>query len=414
MAEADVVAERPLPTGREGVFAGVRVLELAQWVFVPASGAVLADQGADVIKIENPATGDPYRGLMTQGIGAVHGGVNLNVEQNNRGKRSVALDIRTAQGRELMYKLVESSDVFLTNFRPEALSRLRYGVEDLRARNPMIIYARGHGFGVRGPEANTPSYDSTAYWARGGFAHTLTPSDYDREVGSRGAIGDKPSAMNLAYGIAAALFKRERTGEPAVVDVSLLGSAVWTLSSDILSTTISDAHADGAVRPNRPLSGYRTKDDRLITVTILNEAHWPGWCRAIGREDLTRDPRFALRDDRLKNNAAYEAEVQATFAARTYGEWCQILRDSDAPWAPAQSAHEVARDPQVAANSYLVHLETDAGVPYTLASVPVEFDQTPAVPGRAPAVGQHTEEVLRELGLTWDEIIDLKLAEVLA
>jgi crotonobetainyl-CoA:carnitine CoA-transferase CaiB-like acyl-CoA transferase len=396
------------------MFEGVRVLELAQWVFVPAAGAVLADQGADVIKIENPATGDPYRGLMTQGIGAQVGGVNLNVEQNNRGKRSLALDIRTDQGRALMYRLAERADVFLTNFRPEALGRLGYGVDDLRAHNPNLIYARGHGYGIRGPEANTPSYDSTAYWARGGFAHTLTPVDYDGEIGSRGAIGDKPSAMNLAYGIAAALFKRERTGMPAVLDVSLLASAVWTLSSDILSTTIAEVPPDPAVKPNRQFPGYRTKDGRLITISILNEAHWPGFCSAIGRDDIPLDPRFASREERGKNSVAYEAEVDATFGSRTYDEWCQILRDSDAPWAPAQSAYEVAQDPQVVANDYLVRVQTDDGVPYTLASVPVEFDETPARPGRAPTVGQHTEEVLLELGLSWEEIIDLKLAEVLA
>jgi crotonobetainyl-CoA:carnitine CoA-transferase CaiB-like acyl-CoA transferase len=396
------------------MFAGVRVLELAQWVFVPAAGAVLADQGAEVIKIENPATGDPYRGLMTQGIGAQLGGINLNVEQNNRGKRSVALDIRTEQGRDLMYRLAARSDVFLTNFRPEALGRLGFGVEDLRAHNPNIIYARGHGHGVRGPEANTPSYDSTAYWARGGFAHTLTPVDYPGEIASRGAIGDKPSAMNLAYGIAAALFKRERTGIPAIVDVSLLASAVWTLSSDILSTTIAATPPDPAIKPNRQFPGYRTKDGRLITVSFLNEAHWPGFCRVIGRDDLVTDERFANRAERLKNSAAYEAEVVATLASRTFDEWCQVLRDSDAPWAPAQSAHEVSQDPQVVANDYLIHLQSDDGTPYTLASVPAEFDETPAVPGRAPTVGQHTEEVLLEIGLSWDEIIALKLAEVLA
>jgi len=397
-----------------GVFEGVRVLELAQWVFVPAAGAVLADQGADVVKIENPATGDPYRGLMTQGIGAQLGNVNLNIEQNNRGKRSVGLDIRTERGRELMYRLAERSDVFLTNFRPEALARLGYDVDDLRAHNPKLIYARGHGYGIRGPEANTPGYDSTAYWARGGFAHTLTPSDYPGEVASRGAIGDKPSAMNLAYGIAAALFKRERTGEASVVDVSLLASAVWTISSDILSTTIAPTPPDPAVKPNRQLGGYRTKDGRLITVQILNEAHWPGWVRAIGRDDLTRDPRFATRDERLQHTAEYEAEVEATFAARTYDEWCEVLRDSSTPWAPVQSAAEVARDPQVVANDYLVRLETEDGTPYTVANAPVEFDETPTRPRRAPSAGQHTEEVMLELGLTWDEIIELKVAEVLA
>jgi crotonobetainyl-CoA:carnitine CoA-transferase CaiB-like acyl-CoA transferase len=396
------------------MFEGVRVLELAQWVFVPAAGAVLADQGADVIKIENPATGDPYRGLMTQGLGVQYEGINLNVEQNNRGKRSVALDIRSDRGRALMYRLAERSDVFLTNFRPEALGRLGYGVDDLRAHNPNLIYARGHGHGIRGPEANTPSYDTTAYWARGGFAHTLTPFDYPGEIGSRGAIGDKPAAMNLAYGVAAALFKRERTGIPAVLDVSLLASAVWTLSSDILSATIAETPPDPAVKPNQQLPGYRTKDGRLITVTILNELHWPGFCAAIGRADLALDSRFATREARGKNAVAYEAEVEATVGSRTYEEWCQILRDSDAPWAPAQSAHEVAQDPQVVANDYLVRVHTDDGVAYTLASVPVEFDETPVRPGRAPTVGQHTEEVLLEMGLSWEEIIDLKVAEVLA
>ena len=390
----------------------MRVLELAQWVFVPAAGAVLADQGADVVKIENPATGDPYRGLMTQGIGAQHRGVNLNIEQNNRGKRSVALDIRTDAGRELMYRLAERSDVFLTNFRPHALARLGYDVEAIRARNPGIIY-RGAQLRRAGQEANTPGYDSTAYWARGGFAHTLTPSDYDGEIASRGAIGDKPSAMNLAYGIAAALFRRERTGKGTVVDVSLLSSAVWTLSSDILSTTIREA-ADPAVKPNRRFGGYRTKDGRLITVQFLNEAHWPHFVRSIGRGDLVDDPRYGTRDARLEHEAGYEAELEASFASRTYVEWCDLLRDSDSPWAPVQSAAEVARDPQVVANAYLVDLETDDGVPYTLASAPVEFDETPVRPGRAPSVGQHTEEVMLELGLSWDEIIELKLADVLA
>jgi crotonobetainyl-CoA:carnitine CoA-transferase CaiB-like acyl-CoA transferase len=389
------------------------VLELAQWVFVPACGAVLADLGADVIKVENPATGDPYRGLITQGVGAQHGGVNLNWEQNNRGKRSVALDIRTDQGRDLMYRLIEGADVFLTNFRPDTLARLGFAVDDLRSHNPRIIYARGHGYGMRGTEANTPGYDSTAYWARGGFAHTLTPSDYPEEIASRGAIGDKPSAMNLAFGVAAALFKRERTGIPSVVDVSLLASAVWTLSSDILSTTIPDSSNDPATKPNRAFGGYRTKDGRLITVQFLNEGHWPDFCRVIGRSDLTEDPRYAAREDRLKNAASYEAEVRATFAQRSFDEWSEILRRSQAPWAPVQSAHEVARDPQVLANDYLVQL--DAGeVTYSLAAAPVEFDENPATLRRAPDVGENTDEILLEIGLSWDEIIELKVGDILA
>ena len=403
------------PTVQTGIFEGVRVLELAQWVFVPAAGVVLADQGADVVKIENPATGDPYRGLMTQGIGAQLGNVNLNIEQNNRGKRSVGLDIRTEQGRELMYRLAEGSDVFLTNFRPEALARLGYDVEDLRARNPRIIYARGHGYGVRGGEANTPGYDSTAYWARGGFAHTLTPSDYAGEVASRGAIGDKPAAMNLAYGIAAALFKRERTGEAAIVDVSLLASArsgrCRATSSRRRSRrrrlTLRSSRTGSSAGTERRTTG--SSPCRSSTKHIGRD----GYARSVAR--TSRKIRATRpREARLQHAAEYETEVETTFAARTYEEWCAVPRDSLTPWAPVQSASEVARDPQVVANDYLMKLETEDGVPYTVANAPVEFDETPARPRRAPSAGQHTDEVMLELGLSWDEIIELKLAEILA
>jgi len=391
------------------MFAGVRVVELAQWVFVPAAGMVLAELGADVVKIENPATGDPYRGLMTQGIGAHVGDVNLNWEQNNRGKRSVAVDVRSERGREVVYKLIERADVFLTNFRPEALERLGFDVEALRAHNPSLIYARGHGFGVRGPEADTAAYDSTAYWCRGGMAHTLTPSDYDGEVASRGAIGDKPAGMNLAFAIAAALYRKATTGEGTVVDTSLLGSAVWTISSDILSAATREAPADPAVKPNRRLGGYRTKDGRLLVLQFLNAAHWPGIMKAIGREDLVVDERFATREARMANNDAYEAELQATFAEKTLEEWSELLRPSLGPWAPVQSADEVVRDPQVVANHYLPEVTSPSGVTYRLAAIPAEFNETPITPGRAPGTGEHTEDVLQEVGYSWDEIIQLKL-----
>ena len=400
---------------RTGIFEGVRVLELAQWVFVPAAGAVLADQGADVVKIENPATGDPYRGLMTQGIGAQLGDVNLNIEQNNRGKRSVGLDIRTDQGRDLMYRLAERSDVFLTNFRPEALARLGYDVADLWARNPRIVYARGHGYGVRGGEANTPGYDSTAYWARGGFAHTLTPSDYDgrgrvARRDRRQAGGDEPRVRHRGRPLPRASVRARHPSSTFHCSPARCGR----FRATSCRRRSRRRRLILAVKPNRQLGGYRTKDGRLITVQILNEAHWPGWVHAIGRDDLTQDPRYSTREARMEHTAEYEAEVEATFAARTFEEWCDVLRDSSTPWAPVQSASEVGRDPQVVANDYLVKLETEDGVPYTVANAPVEFDETPTRPRRAPSAGQHTEEVMLELGLSWDEIIELKLAEILA
>jgi crotonobetainyl-CoA:carnitine CoA-transferase CaiB-like acyl-CoA transferase len=189
---------------------------------------------------------------------------------------------------------------------------------------------------------------------------------------------------------------------------------VYTLSSDIISTTIPDTVDDPSVTPNRRLGGYRTKDDRLIIMSILNESHWPMLVRAIGRADLADDPRFNTRDSRIQNNAVYEAEVTETFASKTYDEWCVILRASDAPWAPVQSASEVGRDPQVLANNYLSEVDSGEGFTYFLANAPVEFNETPIALGRAPGPGQHTEEVLLDLGLTWDEIIQLKIDDVLA
>ena len=210
-------------------FEGVRVVELAQWVFVPVAGALLADWGAEVVHIE-PTAGDPYRGLATQGIGSERGGINLSLALANRGKRSIALDIRHEKGLSVLHKLLASADVFLTNMRPGALQRAGLDADVLTARYPELIYARGHGYGAKGPDADQAGYDATAFWARGGLAHMLTPPERDYPIGQRGAMGDRNGAMALAFGVAAALLKRSRTGAGCVVDVSLLSTAMWTLS----------------------------------------------------------------------------------------------------------------------------------------------------------------------------------------
>ena len=184
-----------------GAFDGVRVIELAQWVFVPVAGALLADWGADVIRIER-LDGDPYRGLATQGIGTDSGGVNLSMALANRGKRSVALDLRKPHGLDALHDLLATADVLLTSLRPGALERLGLGAEAVRERYPKLIYARGNGFGVNGPDADQPGYDSSAFWARGGVGHMLTPADRDYPISQRGAMGDRNGAMALAFGIA--------------------------------------------------------------------------------------------------------------------------------------------------------------------------------------------------------------------
>jgi crotonobetainyl-CoA:carnitine CoA-transferase CaiB-like acyl-CoA transferase len=403
-------------TMSEGPFDGVRVVELAQWVFVPVAGALLADWGADVIHIES-TQGDPYRGLVTQGIGSDRGGVNLSLALANRGKRSVALNIKLDEGMEALHRLLSSADVFLTNMRPKALQRLGLDAESLTDRYPTLIYARGHGYGVRGPDADQAGYDASAFWSRGGLAHMLTPPERDYPIGQRGAMGDRNGAMALAFGVAGALLKRGRTGMGSVVDVSLLATAMWTLSSDVLAALGGDEPkaASGRGVPINPVVGmYRTKDGRHIQLVFLEaDRYWPDFCRIIGRPDLIDDSRFATMQTRAQNAEACLAELDGEFATRTFTEWKEVLGQLDAPWAPVQSVPELLDDPQVEANGYIGDVVVDGESLYRLPAVPVQFDGEPPPLRRAPEHGEDTEAVLVEVGYDWDEIIGLKEAEVI-
>jgi len=399
----------------EQAFEGLRVVELAQWVFVPVAGALLADWGADVIHIE-PRDGDPYRGLMTQGIGSERDGINLSLALANRGKRSIALDIQSEQGQAVVHRLLESADVFLTNMRPKALRRLALDAESITDRYPTLVYARGNGYGVRGPDADQAGYDATAFWARGGMAHILTPPEREYPIGQRGAMGDRNGAMALAFGVAAALLKRSRTGSGSVVDVSLLATAMWTLSSDILAALGGDEPRASSGRGplvNPVMGAYRTKDGRHIQLVFLQaDRYWADFCRLIGRPDLAVDPRFASLEARREHAAACVAELDGEFASRTFAEWKEVLSRLDAPWAPVQSVPELLDDPQVKANGYIGEVAIDGEPAYRLPAVPVQFDgQAPAL-RRAPEHGEDTEAVLTELGYEWDEIIRLKEAGV--
>ena len=400
----------------EQAFDGVRVIELAQWVFVPVAGALLADWGADVIHIE-PTEGDPYRGLATQGIGTERGGVNLSLALANRGKRSIALDIQSEDGRGVMHRMLESADVFLTNMRPKALERLGLDARTLAVRYPSLVCAMGTGYGARGPDADRPGYDATAFWARGGMAHMLSPPEREYPIGQRGALGDRNGALALAFGVAAALLKRARTGNGSVVDVSLLATAVWTLSSDVLAALGGDTPtaASGRGPLVNPLVGvYRTKDGRHIQLVFLQpDRYWPEFCRLIGREDLSEDPRFADFQVRRENGAECVAALDEEFAKRNYDEWKELLSHLDAPWAPVQSVPELLDDPQVEANGYIGEVVIDGDGAYRLPAVPVQFDGQPPALRRAPEHGEDTEALLTELGYGWDDITALKEAGVI-
>ena len=279
------------------LFEGVRVVELAQYVFVPAATAVLSDLGADVIKVEPVGTGDPYRYLHTATLGSGPKTYNLRLEHANRGKRSIGVDVKTTAGRGVLEDLIAQADVFATSLRPRALSALDLDDETLRARHPRLVIARGTGYGARGPDANRPGYDATAYWSWGAVGMAVTDPDAATPARQRPAMGDNSAAMSVAFGIAAALLRRTRTGDGGVVDVSLLGSAVWTLAMDVMSVQNPGYQAHEMARPSgwNPLTEvYRTSDGRFLNFVLLQpDRYWPDLCRRLGRSDLIADPRFA-------------------------------------------------------------------------------------------------------------------------
>ena len=393
------------------MFEGVRVIELAQFVFVPAAGAVLADLGAEVIKIE-AISGDPYRTLRIAD-GRQTRSANLAMEQNNRGKKSVALDLKHAEGRKLLLELVETADIFLTSLRPAALERLSLGFEDLRARNPRLIYVRGNGFGFRGEEANRPGYDASVFWARGGFAHVLTPPGQP-PIRPRPALGDHTGAMNIAFGMAAALFNRERTGQGSLVETSLLSAAMWTLSADVaLSQALNDTELTRVASESRYAltRAYETSDGRWIQLMFLDpERYWQELCRRIDREDMLRDPRFRDLERRIENGNALIAELASAFKRKGFAEWRAEFHGWDAPWELVQNIKELAADPQAKANNYLFTVQVADGTDVAVVAGPVAFNgsATPATPLRSPDLGQHSEEILRRIGVSAERLRELQ------
>jgi crotonobetainyl-CoA:carnitine CoA-transferase CaiB-like acyl-CoA transferase len=391
---------------------GVRVIEVAAWTFVPAAGAVLAEWGADVIKIEHPLHGDPQRGLSAGGMVSSKG-VNFMIEIPNRGKRSVGLDLGTDEGRELLYKLVTNADVFLTNFLPAARRRLGIELEDLRAINPDLIYVRGSGNGVRGPDAERGGYDATSYWARTGIGTVISRGD-DYPRAQPIAFGDMAGGQTIAGGISAALFARAKTGEASVVDVSLLSYGLWNISPHIVLSKINDSTGElpklDRFKVSNPIVGaYTTKDNRLLQLVMLeSDRYWAKLCHAFNRPELIDDARFANAKARWDNCAACVAELDVEFGARTLEECVALLEGQEGPWAIYQLPSEVFDDTQVQANGFIREVTSAGGAAFDLVNNPVQFDEQSPVVDRAPELGEHTETVLLDLGLTWDDLIPLK------
>jgi crotonobetainyl-CoA:carnitine CoA-transferase CaiB-like acyl-CoA transferase len=368
-----------------------------------------------VIKVEHPHGGDPGRGLVVGGLAPGDGRSALDymMELGNRGKRSVGLDLRTERGRELLLRMVEKADVFLTNWLPAARRKLRLDVEDLRAVNPGLIYARGSGLGPRGPEAESGGFDSASYMARGGVAYAMTPDPAHRPISQRAAYGDLPSGLTLAGGIAAALFRRERTGEPSVVDVSLLAQAMWTMAPDIMAAEFFDVDriptGSGNAALNPITNAYRTRDGRWIQLVMLQpHRFWRGLCEVIGHPELASDPRFDGSAALVANAAEAIALLQRIFEGHDLDHWREALSRQRGVWAVVQSPQELLDDPQAVGNEYVVEAKDPAGVPFRFVANPIQIDETTPRPALSPEHGQHTEEVLLEAGLTWAEIAAAK------
>ncbi|GAB3715552.1 CaiB/BaiF CoA transferase family protein [Nocardiopsis oceani] len=403
-----------------GVLDGIRVVEIATWAFVPSAGVALSDWGADVIKIENPAGGgDPARQLVVGGQRPGEGKSTHSymVELGNRGKRSVALDLRTEQGRELLLRLVKDADVFLTNLLPAARRKLGIDVESLREVNPKLIYARGSGLGPRGPESENGGFDSASYMARGGVAYAMTEDLGGRPIAQRAAYGDLPSGLTLAGAVAAALFRRERTGEPSVVDVSLFSQALWTLAPDIMAADFfgSDRIPTGGQVFNPITYAYQTKDGRWIQLVMLQpDRFWAPLCVELDRPDLAVDPRFADAASLVQNSAEAVAILEEIFAEHDLEHWKEVLSRQSGVWEVVQSPLELLTDPQAVANEYVVEAEGVDRVPFRFVANPIQIDERPPEPRLSPEHGQHTDEVLLESGLSRDDIAEVRKSGAVA
>jgi crotonobetainyl-CoA:carnitine CoA-transferase CaiB-like acyl-CoA transferase len=398
-----------------GPMEGVRVVELGFWVAGPSTGGILADWGAEVIKLE-PPDGDPFRGLFLKGMG-VDAPINPPFELDNRGKRSIGINYAEAAGREIALQLIDRADVFITNIRVGALTRAGLDYESLSRRNPRLVYASITGYGLDGPDHDRPAFDIGAFWSRSGIAAALTSPGADPPY-QRGAMGDHTAGITAAAGIAAALFARQRTGRGQLISTSLLRLGIFTVGWDtniMLRMGIPATPMTRMATPNPMISCYRGSDGRWFWLLGLQgDRLWPDLVRAIARPELLDDPRFNNLVGRREHCAELVQQLDAAFASKPFSEWAEIFDREGVWWSPVQSTDEVITDPQAIACGAFVDVPLPDGGSARMVASPVDFSDTPWAPrATSPEFGQHTEEILLELGYDWEAIGQLKEKKVI-
>lgn len=396
-----------------GPLEGIKVVELGVWVAGPAAAGILADWGADVVKIE-PLSGDPARMFRFMLGGDMPN--NPVFELDNRSKQGIALDISTPEGRQIATELIDAADVFVTNVRTEALLRAGLDWDTLHARNPRLIYGQITGYGLTGPDADRPGFDIAAFWARSGIASMLTPDGGELPF-QRGGMGDHTTGYTLAGAISAALFHRERTGEGQMVSSSLLRQGVYTIGFDLNMVLGWGQHATIGRRTEMlspSVNNYQAADRRFWIVGLEGNRHWPPLARVVGHPEWIDDPRFATALDRAVNHEELTRLLDEVFATKTLDEWREVFdTEPDMFWAPVNDAFDVIADPQLQAAGGLVEVPDPYGTT-TMIATPADFHGTPWAPRWiAPALGEHTVDVLRSLGRSDDEIEQLRAAGVI-
>ena len=400
------------------VLRGIRVVEMGMWLAGPAAGGVLADWGADVIKIE-PLTGDPMRQLF----GTVGGSRETRCppfDMFNRGKRSVALDVNHDDAAPIMEAILSSADVFLTNMRPAFLRRIGLDAETVMARFPALVYASLTGYGLEGPERDTQGYDVAAFFARSGVA------DRSRGAGAApptmaGGVGDVVSGMTMVAGILGALLSRVRTGEGQLVSTSLLRNGMYAIGMDV-STRVGLGRlaplAGRTAPPNPLMNSYRSSDDKWFwMIGAESDRHWPRLLAALGQFETLTQGNFATSRDRRRNSAELVSILDDIFAQRTRDEWVELFNAHEVWWAPVNTVEDLLTDEQVLASGALVPAHHDGiadDSPRFTVATPIDFsEEAMEFAPHAPPVGADTDDVLLGCGLSGEAIAALRRSGVI-